>query len=855
MNFSNYNAPRSIFKRTALLSFFVLTNFLCFENFAHPSSLQKSDATIQQDDKKTFLEREELLSRTLIQIGRVDMILEAIAQAINQEKVSVLNKEDFAEKVTESRRELFVLINRNYPFVTTIDLHVLTNFCHGFIEHIEKSISSDISQLVVYDISNWIPQQTGESITHDQILKQLAQNDSALIRLKKRAEEVGLTKWKKVCRFVDDHRILQRMGKAVLAGGITFWTYFYATTETFAPLGRIDDSSRFSFLKKIYTFKANILGEGPNINNFGVLENPDKLKYPGQLVEGIRQGLRVNLSSPIAQVPIYSSMLYPFKNDCLDWIKRLKATWHNVRERATGRKLHKDEAIIDFTVSQKRIDDLVGLDDVKDDLKLLAHYVAEPERIDRSGATIPKGYLLSGPTRTGKTYSGEALAGEINTLLQERGETHRCGFHIIKGYQLLRPGSLKTVIQRARRHAPCVLFIDEIHLLNLQSSADPLLLSDFLTEMSGLDQDEKNRVILVAATNKIENLEPALLQHGRFGKILHFENPKYRDRKVYFETELKKLTVDLENVDLDLLTRKTEGCSYGDLFSVVTEAQFKAKIDTEPLSEKHLVYMIDVNVRKVLQKPDALSQKEVRIVSAHQAGCVLAHLLLEMEEELDTVTIKPVAKNPKMESILFEGLKQPEKEKTASGKEQVENFGTNFQYGTMFVYNKDKSINTDDEEYTIKKCKVMLAGYAAEQIILGSTGYSCHVEYKNEIYKNLIKLFSKGINFELLPKKRQEAAKLRALEEMEKCELEIKELLLKHKTWLVNIATTLAQEKTLTAKDVEKIFEESEETVTEESDFSIARRQQLAEQPAAIERPGLSLAHQGSGQAVAAAAA
>ena len=175
-----------------------------------------------------------------------------------------------------------------------------------------------------------------------------------------------------------------------------------------------------------------------------------------------------------------------------------------------------------------------AIDEAKKILQDVVDYIANPELYERSGAIPDKGYLLTGVTRTGKTEISKALAGEINFILQQTGQGHRCGFKEITWAEIARPGSLKKMLVEAKKHAPCVLFIDELHNYNLQGSADAVLLNDFLTAMSGIEQDEKNRIILVATTNQIQKLDNALFQHGRFGTIIHFELPRYQDRKHFF---------------------------------------------------------------------------------------------------------------------------------------------------------------------------------------------------------------------------------------------------------------------------------------------------------------------------------
>ncbi|MBT3456416.1 AAA family ATPase [bacterium] len=754
------------------------------------------------------MENEEILSQTLYQFKKLDIILEHVGQAINQEKVLVKQKDDLIEKITQLRKEIHTLINKPYPYVTDKLLHVHIHCCKGFIQHTSRCITTDITQLPIYDVESWIPQERRTSDTKRKLIKQLIKNRTALEQLKKQSDEVGLTRWKKIFRYLDDKRVFQRVGKSFAILGLLGHISLYMSKKT------IEDWTRNKHgLNWIYDFK-NWIGEGPDLNTLHELKNEEELRGPGTIINEIRRAIKVDLSPGYIHFPIFTALASPLHGDVIDWAKWFNARLHNIRQKLTGRRLQKDESFMEATISRKRFKDLVGLEDAKEKLMDVVRYVVDPERFDRSGAAIEKGYLLEGPTRTGKTFIAEALAGEINSALEENGEVHRCGFQVIKWWQLMRAGSLKAIIKKAKRHAPCVLFIDEIHLLNLQSSMDSGLLSDFLTEMSGLDQDEKNRIILVAATNKIENLESALLQHGRFGTIIHFENPKYEDRKKYFEQELKKLTVDLDIVDADTLTKKTEGCSYGDLNAIVKQAQFQAKVEGEPLSEHHLVNVIHIKAKKILDNHDPLSTKERKVIAAHQAGRALAHILLKGADVIDMVTIKAIARTPKTKSILFEDLRQ-EEGASASDDSNPKVARLTIEYGAVFTYRNDENLKLDDEKEVKTQCKIILAGHAAEEVLLGSTGYSYHPSDRQSSIEKMAMLLSKNVSFKLLTKAKKEEIKKQAFETIEKYAEEIKQLLLVNKSELTSLTWALQARKTLTRDEIFEIIEKKEVVGTE----------------------------------------
>ena len=176
---------------------------------------------------------------------------------------------------------------------------------------------------------------------------------------------------------------------------------------------------------------------------------------------------------------------------------------------------------LDEIKAEVTFDDLVGLDHVKEYFKLLVDYLENPEMYDRRKLTPQKGCLLVGPTRTGKTHSVSALHGEIKRMLKRTGQPGKFSFMEIPAVYLNDPDiGIRRLIYMLQANAPCIAFIDEIDLINLQRTGKNIELSEFLTALSGIldETDPQKQVILIAATNKPESLDTALRQPGRFGK-------------------------------------------------------------------------------------------------------------------------------------------------------------------------------------------------------------------------------------------------------------------------------------------------------------------------------------------------
>ncbi len=272
----------------------------------------------------------------------------------------------------------------------------------------------------------------------------------------------------------------------------------------------------------------------------------------------------------------------------------------------------------------------------------------DPERFDRAKLTPEKGYLLTGPTRTGKSYLAEALAGEIKEMFKRTNKNpDDFNFFTLSASFILAEG-IDVLIERAKKYAPCIIFVDEIDLLCLQrAGGNAVELSKFLTSMSGfLESDPEKVVIMIAATNRPQNLDTALRQRGRFGKELRFDYPGFNDRKELFTRRIGALA-NVNAFDIDKLARETEGKSYEDINALVRAAFQKGIINGEVLNQEALEKCLDEEVRNIIPSSNTEpSAPEQELIAAHQkAGQALAVMLLDGKEKLAKVTIKPYLTN------------------------------------------------------------------------------------------------------------------------------------------------------------------------------------------------------------------
>jgi cell division protease FtsH len=435
---------------------------------------------------------------------------------------------------------------------------------------------------------------------------------------------------------------------------------------------------------------------------------------------------------------------------------------------------------IEHSTPRLTFDDIAGLQDQKRQLQPVINYLLNPELFEKTGTAIEKGYLLYGPTRTGKTYLAEALAGEL--VLKHK---KKLSFIKLRGSELRMTG-IKKILDMVEKYAPCIVFIDELDLLNLQRDHNAMLLDEFLTSMK--HDTTNHQVIFLAATNRIDHIDHALLQPGRFGKIIPFENPPLHDRAAFFQKHLsRKNLYDPELLDMKRLVQETEGCSFGELASITNNALTLATQKKEMLSYRHFDRSIDTFKNKIADSEINLPAEERRVVAVHLAGHALAYTLLATGEQFHKVTMLPIQKKVTENNIWLNDLSY---------------LNSITSYGEVFTLHKINTAGFDTAEQKTNRIKALLAGYAAEKLLIGSCGYGYHNDDYEQARQIAESLVFQGIKKEHFSREAADKKLNEIMDLLEHCENEVSELLRKNKDKLERITQLLNEHITLTADDI-----------------------------------------------------
>jgi cell division protease FtsH len=297
-----------------------------------------------------------------------------------------------------------------------------------------------------------------------------------------------------------------------------------------------------------------------------------------------------------------------------------------------------------LSMQQKKITfkDVAGVDEAKEELKEIIEYLKEPAKFQKLGGRIPKGVLLVGPPGTGKTLLARAVAGEANVPFFSIS-----GSDFVEMFVGVGASRVRDLFEQGKKNAPCIIFIDEIDAVGRHRGAGlggghderEQTLNQLLVEMDGFESNDG--VILVAATNRPDVLDPALLRPGRFDRRVVVGLPDVRGREEILRVHVKKVPI-ADDVNLNVLARGTPGFSGADLANMVNEAALSAA----RMNRKQVVmYDCEVAKDKVLmgaeRKSMLLTEEEKRVTAYHEAGHALVSLKREHADPIHKVTIIP----------------------------------------------------------------------------------------------------------------------------------------------------------------------------------------------------------------------
>ena len=366
-----------------------------------------------------------------------------------------------------------------------------------------------------------------------------------------------------------------------------------------------------------------------------------------------------------------------------------------------------------------KFSDVAGEDEAKESLKEIVDYLHNPKKYTEAGASMPKGILLVGPPGTGKTMLAKAVAGEASVPFFSMS-----GSEFVEMFVGMGASKVRDLFKQAKEKAPCIVFIDEIDAIGQKRNAGSIggndereqTLNQLLTEMDGFE--ENTGVIILAATNRPESLDPALTRPGRFDRRVPVELPDLQGREAILKVHAKKIRV-APDVDFHTIARMAAGASGAELANIVNEAALRAvRQNRTVVTEADLEESIETVIAGYQKKNAVLSDREKLVVSYHEIG----HALVAAKQS-HSAPVQKITIIPRTSGALGYTMQVDTGEKNLLTKEELEN-----------------------------KIATLTGGRAAEEVVFGSitTGASNDIEQATKLARAMITRYGMSRNFDMV---------------------------------------------------------------------------------------------------------
>ena len=398
-----------------------------------------------------------------------------------------------------------------------------------------------------------------------------------------------------------------------------------------------------------------------------------------------------------------------------------------------------------------KFSDVAGEDEAKENLAEIVEYLHDPGKYREIGASMPKGILLVGPPGTGKTMLAKAVAGEANVPFFSMS-----GSEFVEMFVGMGASKVRDLFSQAKEKAPCIVFIDEIDAIGKKRDGQlggnderEQTLNQLLTEMDGFE--ENTGVIILAATNRPESLDPALLRPGRFDRRVPVELPDLKGREDILKVHARKIKV-ADNVDFNKIARMASGASGAELANIVNEAALRAVRDGRKFAtQADLEESIEVVIAGYQKKNAILTDKEKLVVAYHEIGHALVAAMQTQSAPVQKITIVP-----RTSGALGYTMQVEEGNHYLMTKEEIENKIATLTGGRAAEEVEFHSITTgasNDIEQATKLARAMITQYGmsdtfdmvametrTNQYLGGDTSLACSAQTQAEIDQKVVEL-------------------------------------------------------------------------------------------------------------------
>ncbi|MGN1318914.1 MAG: ATP-dependent zinc metalloprotease FtsH [Lachnospirales bacterium] len=512
----------------------------------------------------------------------------------------------------------------------------------------------------------------------------------------------------------------------VISLGITFAFNLFSATMEMRKLSELDFSEFCNWVEEDKIEKVEFQADKLVVYPYkDKLDEDDKPLAPGsnsfytgrinydKLVDILREHnvnfyYPVQYNSPI--ISFFTQWLLPIMMMVIAFsiISRVMMGKMGGMSKSTGKIYAEKETGVTFQ-------DVAGQDEAKESLNEIIDFLKNPEKYNKIGAKQPKGALLVGPPGTGKTLLAKAVAGEADVTFMSLS-----GSDFEEMFVGLGASRVRDLFKTAKQKAPCIVFIDELDAVGYKRdnklSTNDQTLNQLLSEMDGFDSSKG--VVILAATNRPEVLDKALLRPGRFDRQIIVENPDLKGRIDILKVHTRGVVMG-DDIDLEKIALATSGASGADLANIVNEGALRAvRLGRDRVLQEDLMESVEVVIAGKEKKDRILSDEEKKIVAFHEVGHALAAALQKNAQPVQKITIIP-----RTMGALGYTMQMPEKEKYLMSKDEI-----------------------------LAKIVVYLAGRSAEEVEFGSitTGASNDIEMATNLARNMISVYGMSDEFDMM---------------------------------------------------------------------------------------------------------
>ena len=688
------------------------------------------------------------------QLNTAKAHLQQISELILLKQISVQNPTKTNSSIKEIQEQidhLISFIDSNYTLESIIKLSYISS---SIITYLKETAESSIEKLNTKDMNAFIAKEIQNQKKENDFDHIINKNQANLKSLGLICDNVGLSSFSQTYRYLSKNNVFWAARQAAfwgsIAGIVGLYYIWDSQVRTLPGTNELVLNTDERYLKMIERGVApqerlgvdvlpkiqpgkdgstktliDTIKEWADIKTW--IDTQKTSSYLDWLRISIHEKTNFDLRNHLPAAVLSGVLINPLQKNIIDFINN---TWTDVSKLAQegsdaldkhlkGEKQKMHNAFNQASYKRVYFTDMVNGEHLEKIVDEYVDYINNPERYDRTGTAPCKGILLVGPPQTGKSLFANAFLTAIEDRCEKFSNSYKF-FPYTASEIALRGLSVEQIFYNAYQNAPAVIFFDEIDMMGMSREQNNLGTSAFLTQMSGLmSEHPEKHVFVIAATNKPERLDFALLQKGRLGRIIPFEYPPVNARKTFIEKQLAKRSVEFSQSFVTQLAKETEGLSYNAISEIITEALRSAKQQMRLIKEQDLWDSFDKHTRKIAPYAHKeYTADDKKYIATYQAGKAIAIKALQANTNIAKVTILPVIKNINTENV-WEGLLTKEKDKNIEHENPFTK--ESYQFGSVFTYHAEESLGLKNTADLENEYIALIAGSVAQELLFKNT--------------------------------------------------------------------------------------------------------------------------------------